>query len=105
MDAPGDVRTDGTLSAALERTEREAVESVLARTHGNVAEAAAVLDIARTSLYRIMKRFGITSRMRAKAGLPRRPSTAPAAGGACDESPAGDRSSLPGYSPRAASTP
>ena len=105
MDAPREVRTDGTLSAALERTEREAVESVLARTHGNVAEAAALLDIARTSLYRIMKRLGITSRMRGTASFRRGALTAPAAGGACGGSPTGDRPSLSGYSPRAASTP
>jgi transcriptional regulator of acetoin/glycerol metabolism len=55
------VRTNGALQAALERTEREAVEKMLARTNGNVAEAAAMLGILRTSLYRIMKRCGIAS--------------------------------------------
>ena len=56
--------TNGALQAALERTEREAVEKVLARTNGNVAEAAAMLGILRTSLYRIMKRCGIASSSR-----------------------------------------
>jgi len=47
------------LKVALERAEREAVEKVLAQANGNVAEAAAMLGILRTSLYRIMKRYGI----------------------------------------------
>jgi len=54
-------RTDGALHAALERTERRAVEKVLAQTNGNVAQAAARLGILRTSLYRIMKRCGIAN--------------------------------------------
>ena len=59
-------RTDGTLKASLERTEREAVERVLARADGNVAEAAARLGVLRTSLYRIMKRCGIPPPSRAR---------------------------------------
>jgi len=49
----------------LERTERRAVEKVLAQTNGNVAQAAARLGILRTSLYRIMKRCGIATPSRA----------------------------------------
>ena len=60
---PGRVERAGAdesmLKAALERAEREAVEKVLAQANGNVAEAAAMLGILRTSLYRIMKRYGI----------------------------------------------
>ncbi|MCX6840702.1 MAG: hypothetical protein NTX53_00150 [candidate division WOR-3 bacterium] len=59
------VSTNGALQAALERTERETVEKVLARANGNVAEAAARLGILRTSLYRIMKRCGIAAQSRA----------------------------------------
>ena len=55
------VPSNGALQAALERTERETIEKVLARSHGNVAEAAAKLGILRTSLYRIMKRCGMTN--------------------------------------------
>jgi transcriptional regulator of acetoin/glycerol metabolism len=55
------VSAEGALRAALERAERETVEKVLAQTRGNVAEAAAKLGILRTSLYRIMKRYGIAS--------------------------------------------
>ena len=53
--------TNGALQAALERTERKAVEKVLAQTNGNVARAAARLGVLRTSLYRIMKRCGIAT--------------------------------------------
>jgi transcriptional regulator of acetoin/glycerol metabolism len=52
---------NGTLNAALQRTEREEVEKVLAQTNGNVAQAAARLGIRRTSLYRILKRYGIAT--------------------------------------------
>lgn len=55
-----------TLKATLERAERETVERVMAQTHNNVAQAAAILGIARPSLYRIMKRYGITSPTRFK---------------------------------------
>jgi len=44
---------------AVDSATREAVERVLAETNGSVTEAAAVLGILRTSLYRIMKRHGI----------------------------------------------
>jgi transcriptional regulator of acetoin/glycerol metabolism len=50
---------DGALQATLERTEYLAVKKVLAQANGNVTEAAALLGILRTSLYRIMKRYGI----------------------------------------------
>ena len=54
----------GTLKAALERSERDAVERVLEQTGGNVTEAATMLGVVRTSLYRIMKRHGIAVRNR-----------------------------------------
>jgi transcriptional regulator with PAS, ATPase and Fis domain len=60
-DTKARVSTNGALQAALERTERKTVEKVLARANGNVAEAAAMLGILRTSLYRIMKRCGIAT--------------------------------------------
>jgi hypothetical protein len=69
IDAEAKVSTDGALKAALERAEREAVEKVLAQANGDVAEAAAMLGILRTSLYRIMKRYGIASPSRARSEL------------------------------------
>ena len=59
-----------TLKATLERAERETVERVMAQTHNNVAQAAAILGIARPSLYRIMKRCGIASPTRFKCVPP-----------------------------------
>ena len=50
---------DGTLRAALDRTEREMVEQALAAGHGNVSAAARALGVERASLYRVMKRHGI----------------------------------------------
>jgi DNA-binding NtrC family response regulator len=66
MDAKVRIPADRTLRISLEHAERVAVEKVLAQTHGNVAEAAAMLGILRTSLYRIMKRCGIASSCRAR---------------------------------------
>jgi len=55
---------------ALEDTVRHArqmvVEQALEQSDGNVAEAAAVLGIRRTSLYRIMKRCGIATPTKAR---------------------------------------
>ncbi len=60
------VSTNGALQATLDRAERQTVEKALAQTHGNVAEAAAMLGILRTSLYRIMKHYGIAYLPRAR---------------------------------------
>jgi transcriptional regulator of acetoin/glycerol metabolism len=54
------VRQNGTLRAALDQAEREAVERALAVSGGNVSDAARVLGIGRPSLHRIMKRYGIS---------------------------------------------
>jgi transcriptional regulator with GAF, ATPase, and Fis domain len=69
MNTEAKVPTNGTLIAALERTKREAVEKVLAQAKGNTAEAAARLGILRTSLYRIMNRYGIACPSRAGSQL------------------------------------
>jgi sigma-54 dependent transcriptional regulator, acetoin dehydrogenase operon transcriptional activator AcoR len=65
--AEAGIPAGATLNAALGRSEREAVEKALKQTNGNVADAAAVLGVLRTSLYRIMKRFGITRPARARS--------------------------------------
>jgi DNA-binding NtrC family response regulator len=55
--------TEATLAARagqpLERIEREAVEEALARSSGNVAQAAARLGLSRPALYRRMARHGL----------------------------------------------
>jgi len=53
------VRQDGTLRAALDRAEREAVERALAAEGGAVSAAARALGVERASLYRIMRRHGL----------------------------------------------
>jgi len=53
------VRQDGTLKAALDRAEREALQEALAAEAGVVSAAARRLGVERRSLYRIMKRHGI----------------------------------------------
>jgi len=50
---------NGTLKAALDRAEREAVMKALAQAEGCVTDAADVLGIERPSLHRIMRRLGI----------------------------------------------
>ena len=51
--------SDGTLRSALEQAERETIRGALAKTKGNVTQAAHLLGIERPSLHRIMKRLGI----------------------------------------------
>jgi DNA-binding NtrC family response regulator len=53
--------SDGTLKAAQDRAEREAVEKALAKAEGNITAAARILGIERPSLHRIMRRLGITA--------------------------------------------
>ncbi len=52
---------NGTLRSAVEQAEREAVEAALAKTSGNVTQAARLLGIERPSLHRILKRLGIAA--------------------------------------------
>ena len=54
------VRQDGTLKAALDRAERETVVGALVAEDGVVSATARRLGIERASLYRIMKRYGIS---------------------------------------------
>jgi DNA-binding NtrC family response regulator len=48
-----------TLSAAVERLEREMIESVLQRTEGNVSQTARALGLTRRGLYLKMDRLAI----------------------------------------------
>ncbi len=59
-DVPSDgVPASGTLRAFLERAERSYLIDVLRRSNGNRGRAAALLDIDRTTLYRMIKRHGL----------------------------------------------
>jgi len=55
-----DVDGDAGLKGTREEAERKAVEQALASSGGNVTEAARILGAERQSLYRILKRLGIT---------------------------------------------
>ena len=82
VDQPEEVGPQGaetaTLSAAVERTKREAVESVLGLLDGNVARAAVALGVTRTSLYRIMRRYGIAAPRRPRVLSPEQQPSQPA---------------------------
>ncbi|MFO7651545.1 MAG: helix-turn-helix domain-containing protein [bacterium] len=57
---------ESTLDDDVKRSKRESIERVMAQTGGNVAQAAAKLGILRTSLYRILKRYGIDAASRSE---------------------------------------
>ena len=48
-----------TLSAAVERIERDMIEATLARTSGNISQTARVLGLTRRGLYLKLDRLGI----------------------------------------------
>jgi two-component system, NtrC family, response regulator len=48
-----------TLKEARERAEREAVQDALAKSDGNVTQAAKLLDVSRPTLYDLMRSYGI----------------------------------------------
>ena len=50
-----------TLAAAVERAERETVEAAISLNKGNLAGAARALGVERASMYRLLKRLGITA--------------------------------------------
>src|SRR5690606_1323963 len=56
---PGEAVAEGTLQAAVEAAERAAIRRALEQEAGNMAAAARVLGIGRTTLYRRIKELGI----------------------------------------------
>jgi DNA-binding NtrC family response regulator len=57
--APGPVRPDATLRQARARFESEYIAAVLQHHHGRIADAAQVLGVQRTNLYRKMRRLNL----------------------------------------------
>jgi DNA-binding NtrC family response regulator len=51
---------EGTVAAARERAEREMIIATLSRNDGEIAAAARELQISRTTMWRMMKKHGIT---------------------------------------------
>ena len=51
--------SEGTVSAARERAEREMIVATLARCHGEISSTARELQVSRTTMWRLMKKHGI----------------------------------------------
>ena len=56
---PQPAASEGSVSAARERAEREMILAALARCRGELAAAARELQVSRTTLWRLMKKHGI----------------------------------------------
>jgi DNA-binding NtrC family response regulator len=52
---------DGTVAAARERADRETIVATLARHDGEIGAAARELQVSRTTMWRLMKKYGIAS--------------------------------------------
>jgi transcriptional regulator with PAS, ATPase and Fis domain len=50
---------EGTVAAARERAEREMLVTTLARHAGEISAAARELQVSRTTMWRLMKKYGI----------------------------------------------
>jgi DNA-binding NtrC family response regulator len=51
-----------TLAAAVEKIEREMIQSALERSAGNISESARLLGLTRRGLYLKMERLGVGTR-------------------------------------------
>jgi two-component system, NtrC family, response regulator HydG len=58
---PAPSPSDGTVAAARERAEREMIVSTLSRHHNEIAAAARELQVSRTTMWRLMKKHGIST--------------------------------------------
>ena len=52
---------EGSVAAARERAEREMIIAALARNNGEVSSAAREMQVSRTTMWRLMKKHGITA--------------------------------------------
>jgi DNA-binding NtrC family response regulator len=53
--------SEGSVAAARERAEREMIVATLAKNNGEVAAAAREMQVSRTTMWRLMKKHGITA--------------------------------------------
>ncbi len=56
---PAPAAPEGTVAAARERADRETIVATLARHSGEIAAAARELQVSRTTLWRLMKKYGL----------------------------------------------
>jgi two-component system, NtrC family, response regulator AtoC len=59
LEGPPATRSGGTLQDAMDEAATERIRSALAQTGGRKAEAAELLGVDRTTLYRLMRRLGL----------------------------------------------
>ena len=52
---------EGSVAAARERAEREMIVATLARNNGEVSAAAREMQVSRTTMWRLMKKHGISA--------------------------------------------
>jgi transcriptional regulator of acetoin/glycerol metabolism len=52
---------EGSVAAARERADRETILATLARHEGEIGAAARDLQVSRTTMWRLMKKYGIPS--------------------------------------------
>jgi len=56
---PAVAAPEGTVAAARERADRETIVATLTRNGGEIAAAARELQVSRTTMWRLMKKYGI----------------------------------------------
>jgi transcriptional regulator of acetoin/glycerol metabolism len=59
--APAASAPEGSVAAARERAERETIVATLARHGGEIGAAARELQVSRTTMWRLMKKYGIAN--------------------------------------------
>ncbi len=57
--APAALAPDGSVAAARERADKETITAMLARHSGEIGAAARELQVSRTTMWRMMKKYGI----------------------------------------------
>jgi two-component system NtrC family response regulator len=53
--------SEGSVAAARERAEREMIVATLAKNNGEVSAAAREMQVSRTTMWRLMKKHGIST--------------------------------------------
>ena len=56
---PAPPAPEGTVAAARERADKETISATLARHGGEIGAAARELQVSRTTMWRLMKKYGL----------------------------------------------